>query len=83
MVDHIEDESFDDLTGTEVRLEDQQIICFYCWEKEFYECNATIKRPTNGGKPSICGPEGNGHFIIKIRESIHSDQYNCSYISAY
>ena len=28
-----------------------------------------IKRSTNGGKPSICGPEGDGHFTIKIREA--------------
>ena len=72
MVDHMEYPmlaTFDDLTGTEIRLDGQQILCFYCWEKCFYECNAMIKRPANGSKPSICGPEGDGDFTIKIREA--------------
>ena len=65
--DSIVDTTFDDLTGTEVRLEGQQILCFYCWDGLFYECNATIKRPANGGKPSICGPAGAVDFILKVR----------------
>ena len=69
MVDSIVTATFDDLTGTEVRLEGQQILCFYCWDGVFYECNATIKRPADGGKPSICGPAGAINFILKVRES--------------
>ena len=60
---------FDDLTGTEVRIGDQQIICFYCWEKGFYESNAKILRPTDGSKPFLYGPEGVGKFTIKIIEA--------------
>ena len=61
--------TYDDLTGVEIRLESQRILCFYCWDLRFYECDAHIKRTVNGGKPSLCGQDGEAGYILKIRDA--------------
>ena len=68
MVDTVVLATFDDLTGTEVRLEGQRILCFYCWDGRFYENTAHIKRTADGGKPFICDADGGTNFVLKIRE---------------
>ena len=60
--------TYDDLTGIEIGVELQKILCFYCWDIRFYLNEAYVKRTVNGGKPSLVGQNGGPTFIIRIRE---------------
>ena len=68
MVDTILPATYDDLTGTEIGIEFQRILCFYCWDMRFYHCDAHVKRTFNGGKPSLVGPNGEQTFTLRLRE---------------
>ena len=39
--------TYDDLTGIELGLEFQRILCFYCWDIRFYLNEAYVKRTVN------------------------------------
>ena len=59
---------FGDITGTEVDLDSQYIICINCWDQDFYLHRGRFRRTTDGDKPTLTELTDTTDFSIELRE---------------